>query len=118
MKIILILALAFATPVLVLETGCTTAPAARTTEVTTLKIVGASAKASMDASAQLLKSGRLTVAQWTKIADYYDHVFQPAYALAVAAVGSDLSSVASPDIMALAIQLSGLVASATSVISP
>ncbi len=90
----------------VIQTGCQTAPSARVVEVQTLKAVGASAKAAIDASAQLLKQGQ-------KIAAFYDTKFQPAFNLAVAAASSDLSSVASPDLINLATQLANLVAQLT-----
>lgn len=69
----------------VLQTGCTTAQTQ--TAYVTLDATGKAAKASLDASTQLLKQGAITVAQWQKIADAYDNDFQPAYALAVASAG-------------------------------
>ena len=112
-KLFLILALAFATPLALVQTGCSTAPSTRTTEVTTLKIVGGTAKTGMDAATQLLKQGTITVAQWQHVAAFYDNQFQPTFALAVAAAQSDLSSVASPDLIALAGQFATLVAQLT-----
>lgn len=102
-----LLCLALVTPAF---TGCQTAPSARTAEVTTLKILGASVDASMKVAAQLLKDGKITWAQWDDIATFHDQKFQPAYNLAVAAVRSDLSSAASPDLMALFGSLQGIIA--------
>lgn len=113
-KLLLSLVMAFAViSIPVLQTGCANQPSTRTAEVTTLKVVGTSAKATLDASAQLLRKGQITVAQWTQIATFYDTKFQPAYNLAVAAVQSDLSSVASPDLIALAAQFAAFVAQVT-----
>lgn len=89
-------------------TGCQTAPAERTTQVTTLKVLGASRDAAMKTAAQLLKDGKITWEQWDKIAKAHDK-FQTAYRLAVAAVKADLSSAASSDLMALWGELAALV---------
>jgi hypothetical protein len=94
-------------------TGCSTAPSARVQAVQTLGVLGSSAKAGMDSATQLLAQGSITVAQWQKVADFYDHRWQPAYALAVTAARSDLGSIASPDVTNLAVQLLALVASLT-----
>jgi len=85
--LISILALAFVVPAATFTiTGCSTAQ--QTATYLTLEAVGKSARASMDASTQLLKQGAITVAQWQKIANAYDNDFQPAYNLAVVAAGS------------------------------
>ena len=97
----------------VLQTGCSTAPDARTQAYQTLGILGQTAKASMDASTQLLKQGSITVAQWQQIAAFYDTKWQPAYSVAVVTAKSDLSTVASPDVLALAAQFAALVAQLT-----
>lgn len=65
----------------------------------------------MKVAAGLLRDGKITRAQWDKLAAFHDAVFQPAYNLAVAGVQADLSSVASPDILALFGQLAAIVAS-------
>lgn len=70
----------------VYQTGCTTAQTQATYQ--TLDAVGKTAKASMDSATLALKQGVITVAQWQKIANDYDNIFQPAYALAVAAAGA------------------------------
>ena len=69
----------------VLQTGCTSKQSQNA--YVTIDATGKAAKASLDASTQLLKQGAITVAQWQKIADAYDNVFQPAYALAIASAG-------------------------------
>ena len=112
-KILLILALATATPLALVQTSCQQAPSARTVEYQTLAIVGQTAKSGMDAATQLLKQGSISVAQWQRVATFYDTQFQPTYAVAVAAAKSDLSSVASPDLLALGTQLASLVAQLT-----
>jgi hypothetical protein len=96
-----------------LQAGCSTAPSQRVQTVQTLKIVGQSAKTSVDAAAQLLKQGSITVEQWNKVAALYDTNFQPAYGLAVTAAHSDLSTVASPDLVGIAAELATLVAQLT-----
>ncbi len=93
--------------------GCATPPPARVTTYETLQVLGGTAKSAMDASTQLLKQGSITVTQWQKVATFYDTRWQPAYGLAVAAARSDLSSLASPDLMALATEFSALVSQLT-----
>lgn len=88
--------------------GCTTPPVARTQAATTLKIVGLTAKAGIDSAALLLREGKLSPEQWARIASFYDLKFQPAFALAVATAQADLSSPASPDLLALAAQFTAL----------
>jgi hypothetical protein len=105
-KLLLILSLAL-TPAF---TACQTPPSERAVAVQTLKAVGFTAKTAMDASTQLLKQGTITVEQWQKVAVLYDTRFQPAFNVAVLAVQSDLSP-ASPDLVAIAVELTNLVAS-------
>lgn len=107
-RFLLILALAFAPIAFV---GCSTAPDQRTAAVTTLKIVGQTADTAMMVAAQLYHDGKISQAQWNHVAVIHDQQFLPAYKLAIAAVQSDLSSVASPDLQNLANALAGLVAS-------
>jgi hypothetical protein len=109
-KLLLILLLAAAP---LAPTGCSTAPSGRVVAVQTLGAIGISAKASINEAAQLLASGQITVAQFQKVASFYDSVYQPAYTLAVQAVRSDLSSVASPQLVGLAAQLAALVSQLT-----
>ncbi len=96
--------------------GCASisAPSARVVEAKTLASVGATAKAGIDTAAQLLAKGQITVAQYQKVAAFYDNQWQPAFKLAVAATHSDLSSLASPDLASLAVQFATLVAQLTS----
>lgn len=103
-------AFALAAPLMTLPSGCA-APSARVAQVQTLKAVGQAAEASVQLSAQLYRDGRITPAQARQVADFYDQRFQPAYRLAVAAVNANLDSIASPDVAALASQLSALVSS-------
>lgn len=93
--------------------SCSTAPSGRVQTVQTLAAVGLTAKSSINEAAQMLKRGEITVAQWQKVAKVYDTQFQPTYAVAVKAVRSDLSSVASPELVALAAQIAALVAQLT-----
>lgn len=111
-KLILVLALTLALPLA--PVGCTQAPSQRSATVMTLKIVGTTAKTAMDAATDLLKRGTITVPQWQKVALFYDTRWQPAFKLAVTTAQSDLSSVASPDLIALAAELTNLVAQLTS----
>jgi hypothetical protein len=104
-RLLLMLALT-ASPVI--YTSCQTAPTQRGVEVTTLKALGATVDTTMQIVAQAYKDGRITASQAYAIAEFHDNKFQPAYRLAVAAVQSDLSSIASPDLIGLATQLSQL----------
>ncbi len=108
-KFALLLALALAAPLA--PVGCSTAPTERVAAVQTLKSVGQTAEAAVVLSAQLFRDGKITGAQARQVMDFYDQKFQPAFRFAVAAARSDLGSVASPDVMNLASQLSALVAS-------
>jgi len=92
------------------QTGCKSTPEQRTQTVQTLKIVGQSAKTSMDAATQLLKQGSISVAQWQKVATVYDTQWQPTYAIAVNAAHSNLDSIADPELIGIAAQLAALVA--------
>ena len=105
----LALGLALATPVI--YTGCSTVPSARVTEDQTLKAVGESAEAAVALSAHLYASGTITATQARQINAFYDTKFQPAFSVAVIAVNSNLDSVASPDLVSLAGQLSNLIIS-------
>ncbi len=88
--------------------ACKTAPAARVSEVRTLEAVGLAAKATLDAAAGMLAKGQITVDQWRSVSSFYMSKWQPAYTAAVVAVRSDLSSPASPDLLALALQFAAL----------
>lgn len=92
-------------------TGCSSPPSERVVAVNSLQAVGLTAKSAMDASTQLLKQGSITVAQWEKVAAAYDNRFQPAFTVAVVAARSDLSTIASPDLVALALEITNLVTS-------
>lgn len=100
-----------ATPVL--QTGCQNTPATQSKTVQTLLTIGTTAKTAMDASTQLLKQGAISVDQWRQIANFFDTKWQPAFALAVSAAHSDLSSLASPDLIALAAQFTAFIAQVT-----
>jgi len=114
MKTIRFLTLAIALGILPATfSGCNSTPSQRVVQVQTLTAVGTAAKTSMQAATSMLKQGQITVAQWQVIANAYDLKFQPAFAIAVSAARSDLSSVASPDLIALAGQLATLVAQLT-----
>lgn len=93
-------------------TSCATSPATQTAEVKTLLVVGASAKAGLDACTQLLKAGKMSVADYQKVAAFFDGKFQPAFRLAVAVAKSDTAP-ASPDLLSLAAQFASLVATYT-----
>lgn len=93
------------------QTGCSTAPSARVVQVQSLKAVGHAAEAAVSLAANLYAGNRITAAQAKQVMEFYDQRFQPAFRLAVAAVNANLDSTASPDLVALATQLSALVAS-------
>lgn len=97
----------------IVQTGCQQPPSQRVVQVQSLKAVGLAVDGGMKAAAQLYHNGQITEAQWNKVADFHDNKFLPAFNLAVAAVQSDLSSAASPDVLALATQFANLVAQLT-----
>lgn len=108
-KLALILCLALAVPVL--QTGCGSPPSARVVQVQTLKAVGQTAEAAVALSAQLYAAGKITPDQAYQVKALYDTKFQPAFRIAVNAVNANLDSFASPDLIALAQQISDLVVS-------
>lgn len=93
-------------------TGCQQPPSERVAVVTTLRVLGATAQASMDASTDLLARGSISVAQWHQVADFYDRKWQPAFRVAVSTSGSDLT-LASPELSRLAVELAILVQALT-----
>lgn len=101
--------LALAVPVLTTQPGCTTTQQQST--VPTLVAIGQLVDSTMTVAAGMYHNGQLTEAQWIKVSTFYDHDFQPAYALAKQAAQSNLSSPASPDVLSLATQFVALVAS-------
>lgn len=115
-KLLLILALALpvAVPAVAL-TGCAglSTQGAKATQYTTLKVANELAKKALDSAASLLAQGRISVAQFEEVGRINDKHFRPTYDLAVNAARSDLSSLASPDLMDIVIQLSALVATYT-----
>jgi hypothetical protein len=106
-RILFALALALAP---VAYTGCSTPPNERVAAVQTLKAVGHTAESAVAVSAQLYAAGRITPEEARKVVDLYDARFQPAFRIAVNAVNANLDSVASPQLIALAAELSVLVA--------
>lgn len=90
-------------------TGCQTTPSERVVQVQTLLAVGQSAEGTVGLSAQLYRDGKITAVQARSVLDFYNNKFQPAYRLAVATAQSNLATLASPDMMNLASQLSALV---------
>lgn len=93
-----------------LFSGCSSAPSSRTTQYTTLRVIGASRDAAMKIAANAYVQKQITDEQWAKIRDIHDNKLQPTYALAVATARADLSSLASPDLTAITNQLAQLVA--------
>lgn len=91
-----------------LPVGCQTAPSERVQEVKTLKAVGLAVDGTMRLAAQLYHDGKISADVWRQVALVHDAQFQPAFNLAVKAVQSDLSSVASPDLVGLASQLAAI----------
>lgn len=111
-RLILLAALAFALPAF--HSGCTNTPQtakAKVVAVQTLKSVGQAAETAVALSAQLYRDGKITPAQARQVLDLYDTKFQPAFRVAVAAAHSDYTSIASPDLVTLAGQISALVIS-------
>jgi hypothetical protein len=109
-RLALVLSLALAASIPVCSfTGCITKPAAQAIEVRTLLAVGQSAEAAVGLSAQLYRDGKITAAQARDVIDFFDNKFQPVFRLAAATAKADLSTLASPDLAALATQLVNLV---------
>jgi hypothetical protein len=92
-------------------TGCSTAPNARVAQVQTLKAVGHAAESAIELTRELYRTQRITATQARQAMDFYDQRFQPTYRVAVAAVRANLDSLASPELVGLAAELSALVAS-------
>ncbi len=95
-------------------TGCANTPSTQSAKYKTLASVGYAAQAAMDSTTELLKAGKITVAQFQGVALAYDGTFQPAFRLAVNLAKADLSSEASPDIVALLAEFTGYVAQLSS----
>ncbi len=91
--------------------SCSTPPSARVVQVQTLKAVGQSAEAAVTLAANLYAAKQITGPQTRQVIDLYDGKFQPAFRVAVAAVNANMESFASPELAALAAQISALVAS-------
>lgn len=108
-KLILIACLMFAPVTVLFTSSCASSPVTQNVTVQTLKSVGQSAETTVTLSAKLYQSGTITPAQARVVFDFYNQKFQPAFRVAVTAAHSDLSSLASPDVLALAAQLSSLV---------
>lgn len=111
-KVTHILAIAFfavASPVVI--TGCKTLPTERRIVHESLKATGELADAAVALSAQLFRDGKITAAQARAVLEFYDKRFQPSFRFAVVAAQGNLSSIASPDLAALASELSSLIAS-------
>lgn len=109
-KIATIIALAFfaiATPLL--QTGCQTPPSSRNIQFQTLKAVGYAANDAVALSARLYNDKVITAEQAREVIDFFNNRFQPAYRLAVMTARSHLDSLASPEILSLAGELSALV---------
>ncbi len=103
--------LAIGAAVPVLQSGCTTSATTQNQVVQTLKAVGQSAEAAVALSTQLYQAKTITLEQKRQVNDFFDAKFMPVYRVAVTAAKSDLSSIASPDLISLAAQLSALVIS-------
>lgn len=88
-----------------LSTGCHTTQAQKQQ---TLAAVGLSAKLVVDSSAILLADGKITVAQFEKVAKFYDTRFQPAFRFALVAVNSDTTVPAPLHLVALLSELQAL----------
>ena len=109
MKKLLLAVCLFAAPLPLLFTSCA-APSTRVQEVKTLKAVGLAVDGTMRLAAQMVHNGTISAATWQQIAKIHDEQFQPAFNAAVSAVQMNLDSFASPDIVALAAQISAVLA--------
>ncbi len=89
--------------------GCSSVPSHRVAAGQSLKAIGQTAEAAVIFSAHLYESGHLTADQARAVMDFYDHRFQPAYGLAVAALHTDLSQPAPADLTALVTELLALI---------
>ena len=102
----------------VLFSSCGTPPSQRVVTVQTLKAVGETAEAAVKVSAGLYASHQISDVQARAVIALYDQRFQPAFRVAVATANADLSSIASPELLNIAAQLSQLVASYKIPVSP
>jgi hypothetical protein len=107
----LLLCLALVMPLA--HVGCQQAPSERVAVAQTLLAVGHSAEATVGISAQLYRDKKISPKQAADIARFYDTRFLPVFRAAVTAAKSDLSTLASPDVLKLASDLSALLAEAT-----
>lgn len=111
MKTLTLILCLLCAPATALFTSCANVapPAQRVVAVQTLKSVGEAAEATVTLSAKLYADNKITSVQARAVFDFYNQKFQPAFRLAVAAVKADVSSAASPDLIALGLKLADLV---------
>lgn len=106
---ILCLILGFGVVAPILTSGCQT-PTTQAVTVSTLKAVGHTAEAAVSLSAHLYADGLITEAQAFEIFDAYNKKFRPAYRLAVSAAKFDVNAIAPQELLAIANDLTALVA--------
>lgn len=106
-KLLLILALATALPLV--QTGCSTPVNERVTQVQTLKGVGQARDAAMQVAGQLWRDGKITDAKRDEIIEFHDNVFQQAYLIAVDGVLHPDLHLASPELITLLTRLQTLI---------
>lgn len=92
-------------------TSCSTPPDKRVQQVQTLKVVGHSAEASVQLTAELEKSGSISHERAKQVYQLYDEKFQPTFRIAVYAATNNLDAAAPEQLISLAAQLSSLVLS-------
>lgn len=108
-KIILLVCLSLAPAPALFLSSCA-APSTRVQEVKTLKAVGLAVDGTMKLAAQLYHDGKITAATWNQVAAIHDQQFLPAFNAAVSAVQMNLDSLAGPDVVTLAAQLTSVLA--------
>lgn len=106
-KLLLVSIVLAASPALYV--GCGTPPNQRVATVTSLKVAGQIAEQAVASSAILFRDGIIDSDQARAVTDFYDLKFQPAFRSAVIAARVDYSTPASPEIVALASELSNMV---------
>lgn len=107
-KLLLLVGLMIAVPVF--HSGCATTGRTQVVQAQTLKSVGQLAEAAVSTTALLYRDGKVTADQAREVNDFFDKTFQPSFRLALAAVKGDANAVASADVVALAGQLTAIVA--------
>lgn len=101
--------ISLAGPIACVATGCKTHQAQAAT-YHTLRATALAGQAAIDAAALLRVEGKLSEQRWRMIAQHYDHTFQPALRLAIAAAQGDVLASPPPSLLGELARLQALAA--------